>query len=65
MSNNSSNSGVGCMSVIFLILLILKLFGIISISWWWVCAPLFMDLGFWFFVLVGLFIAWLSKITNN
>lgn len=40
MSNNSSSSGVSLGGVIFLILLFLKLFGIINISWWWVFAPL-------------------------
>ena len=37
---NSNSSGVGIMTITFLILLILKLFGVISISWWWVFSPL-------------------------
>ena len=41
MSNNSnSGGGIGLCGVIFIILLILKLFGVISISWWWVFSPL-------------------------
>ena len=41
MSNNSnSGSGIGLCSVLFIILLTLKLLGVISISWWWVFSPL-------------------------
>ena len=41
MSNNSnSGSGIGLCSVLFIILLILKLLGVISISWWCVFSPL-------------------------
>ena len=45
--SKSSNSGGGVSIgfVIFLILLILKLFGIINISWWWVFSPLLIGLG--------------------
>ena len=39
---SSSNSGccIGLCDLIFIILLILKLLGVISISWWWVFSPL-------------------------
>ena len=41
MSNNSnSGGGIGFFGVVFIVLLILKLFGLISISWWWVFSPL-------------------------
>ena len=41
MSNNSSSGGgIGLCGVIFIVLLILKLFGLISISWWWVFSPI-------------------------
>ena len=41
MSNNSnSGSGIGLCNVIFIVLLILKLIGVINISWWWVFSPL-------------------------
>ena len=41
MSNNSnSGGGIGLCGIIFIILLTLKLFGLISISWWWVFSPL-------------------------
>ena len=40
--SNSSNSGccIGLCDLIFIVLLILKLFGLISISWWWVFSPI-------------------------
>lgn len=40
--SSSSNSGccIGLCDLIFIVLLILKLFGLISISWWWVSSPL-------------------------
>lgn len=52
MSNSSSSNGVGCMTVIFLILLILKLFGVISISWWWVFAPILLEVAILIFVVI-------------
>ena len=40
--SSSSNSGccIGLCDLIFIVLLILKLFGLISISWWWVFSPI-------------------------
>ena len=40
MSSSNSGGGIGFFGVIFIVLLILKLFGLISISWWWVFSPL-------------------------
>ena len=34
-----SNGGVDLLGVIFITLIILRLFGIINISWWWVFSP--------------------------
>lgn len=39
-SSSNSGGGIGFFGVIFIILLILKLIGVISISWWWVFSPL-------------------------
>ena len=39
-SSSNSGGGIGLCGVIFIILLILKLIGVISISWWWVFSPL-------------------------
>lgn len=44
-SNSNAGSGVSLGTVIFLILLVLKLFGVINISWWWVFSPLLIGLG--------------------
>lgn len=40
------------MTVIFLILLILKLFRVISISWWWVFAPVLLEVAILIFVVI-------------
>lgn len=37
---NQKRVGMGLFSTVFLILLIMKLTGLIVISWWWVFAPL-------------------------
>ena len=50
MASNSS-SGIGLLGVIFLILLFLKLFGVISISWWWVFAPIIVEVVIFLIVL--------------
>lgn len=49
---SSSSSGIGLFGVIFLILLILKLFGVISISWWWVFAPIILEVIIWIIILL-------------
>lgn len=51
MASNSSSSGIGLFGVIFLILLFLKFFGVISISWWWVFAPIIVEVVIFLFVL--------------
>ena len=53
MSNsNNSSSGIGCGGVIFIVLLILKLFGFINISWWWVFSPLLFGLAITIILLI-------------
>jgi len=37
--NNSSNNGLGLGTVLFLIFMTLKLANLITWSWWWVTAP--------------------------
>ena len=60
MSNNSnSGDGIGFFGVIFIILLILKLIGVISISWWWVFSPLI--IGFVIGILMVILILILGK----
>lgn len=38
--SSSSSSGIGLFGALFLVLLTLKLLGKISLSWFWVTAPL-------------------------
>ena len=58
-SNSNSEGGIGLCGVIFIILLILKLFGVISISWWWVFSPLI--IGFVIGILMVILILILGK----
>ena len=59
--SNSSNSGggIGLCGLIFIILLILKLFGVISISWWWVFSPLI--IGFAIGIICLIFLILISR----
>lgn len=47
---------MGLCSVVFVVLLILKLCGLIVISWWWVFSPLIFIVVFWCFILPFLFL---------
>ena len=59
MSSSNSGGGIGLCGVIFIILLILKLFGVISISWWWVFSPLI--IGFVIGILMVILILIMGK----
>lgn len=59
MSNSNSGGGIGFFGVIFIILLILKLFGLISISWWWVFSPII--IGFVIGVIFLIFLILISR----
>ena len=53
MSNSSSGGGsLGLGGVITVILLILKLFGVIKISWLWVFVPAIVGILFWVFIFI-------------
>lgn len=58
MSNSNSGGSISLCGVVFLILLILKLFGIISISWWWVFSPLIIGFVIGIFFLIILILTW-------
>jgi phosphoglycerol transferase MdoB-like AlkP superfamily enzyme len=60
MANNTSG-GIGCGTALFLIFLVLKLVGVITWSWWWVTAPLWIPLVV---ILVILFVAFLFQNRN-
>lgn len=51
MRASSSNSGIGFSGVLFVVFLVLKLCGIISWSWWWVTAPLWIPIVFAFIII--------------
>ena len=58
-SNSNSGGGISLCGVIFIILLILRLIGVISISWWWVFSPLI--IGFVIGILMVILIIILGK----
>jgi hypothetical protein len=37
--SKGSSGGVGCLTVVGIVFIILKLVGLIDWSWWWVLAP--------------------------
>ena len=39
MGNRNSSGGIGVLSVLGLIFIVLKLVGVINWSWWWVLSP--------------------------
>lgn len=53
-----SGGGVGLGGLLFVAFLVMKLCGVISWSWWWVCAPLWIPVAIFLafviiFVVVG------------
>lgn len=40
MSSSNTSGGVGLGTVLFIVFLVLKLAGVVTWSWWWVTAPL-------------------------
>ena len=48
-------SGIGFWSVLFIAFLILKLCNVITWSWWWVCAPLWIPIIFWILFIIILY----------
>lgn len=55
-SSGSSNSGLSLGGVVFVVLLIMKLFKVIEISWWWVFSPILIGLALDILILI---IAWI------
>ena len=54
-----SNGGVDLLGVIFITLIILRLFGIINISWWWVFSPLIIE------VVILVILILITSLTRN
>ena len=62
MSNNSnSGSGIGLCNVLFIILLFLKIFGVINISWCWVFSPLIIGFAIGIICLIIIILTLISK----
>jgi len=54
--NKSSNVGLTASQVVLVVLVILKFAGLITWSWFWVLAPLWIDVILLFVVLAGMLI---------
>lgn len=52
MASKVAGRGVGPGFMLFLVFLVLKLTGVISWSWWWVTAPLWIPFGIVLAILV-------------
>ena len=61
--NNDKSKGIGIITIIQIVLIILKLCGLIDWSWKWVLAPLWIGLilALILFILAILFFKWISK----
>jgi hypothetical protein len=42
---NSAKTGIGCLDLLLVLFIGLKLGGVIDWSWWWVLSPLLIPLG--------------------
>jgi len=52
----TANSGIGVSTVLFLIFLVLKLCNVITWSWWWVTAPLWIPFVLFFTACIIVFL---------
>lgn len=59
--NRSTSGGLGLGTILFLIFLVLKLCNVITWSWWWVTAPLWISAILWVLILGGIFIYYASE----
>ena len=44
MENNKKSNGVGCLGVVLIVFVVLKLCGLIQLSWFWVLSPLWINI---------------------
>ena len=44
--SNSSSGGIGFIGLLTIVLIVLKLTGLIAISWWWVFSPMIVAFSF-------------------
>lgn len=55
-NSNSYSGGLGLLDVLQVVFIVLKLCGVITWSWWWVLAPIWIQLGL---LIILLIILWL------
>lgn len=55
-----SSGGIGFSTVLFLIFLVLKLCNVISWSWWWVTAPLWVPIALFIAICLIVFLVGFS-----
>lgn len=60
MNNNSG--GIGFFGVLTIVFVVLKLLGIVTFSWLWVLAPLWIPFTIWLVIVVVVFITTMIKI---
>jgi len=56
MENSNSSSGLGVVSIVQIIFIVLKLTGNIWWSWWWVLSPIWIPAALFFAVFLLVFI---------
>lgn len=59
-SSSSSSSGIGFAGLLTIVLLLLKVFGVIAISWWWVFSPIWISFLVAILIL-GFMLYWASR----
>jgi hypothetical protein len=63
MSNNKSSGGIGFLSILGIVFIILKLCKVIDWAWLWVLCPLWAPLGVFLIVLGGLYLFAIIKVS--
>lgn len=58
--SSSASGGIGFAGAFFLVLLVLKLTGHLSWSWWWVTAPLWIPFLIGVLIVVGMLLCWIG-----
>lgn len=43
--DNLKKGGMGCLTILFVILFIVKIAGVAAISWWWVFSPIYVPMA--------------------
>lgn len=62
-SDARSSSGIGFVSALFLVFLVLKLCGVIDWSWWWVTSPLWIEAAF--LAVIGVLVIYWNTQSHN